>query len=199
MFTLKKTPIQHSENVLYSVNSLDHVEVLVTRHGNDMYGNPLYRLQPTKGHALFFNSERLYRRYISKGYALIQSYNIDYDVLNILTSCQTIRLQSFDTIVPHFKLNYHDTLSYEFSIVRPTGEYYTETQNDQEYDTFRIFSDGSIYGTLSNDYYVYDHLEMPDYLDGKYLYKMLQKFDKNNELQDHTQLALEMDLDGYDF
>jgi len=193
MFTIKKTPIQHSENVLYSVEGLDHVEVLVTRHNNDMYGNPLYRLEPTKGHDLFFNSDRLYRRYTKKGYALIQSYNIDYDMLNILTTCQTIRLQSFDTIVPHFKLNYHDTLSYEFSIVRPTGEYYTETADDQEYDTFRVFPDGYIAGTLSQDYYVYDQMQMPDYLDGKYLYKMLQKFDKGNELHDHTQFALELE------
>lgn len=63
----------------------------VERTGNDIYGNPLYRLTPSmtmvsQYRNFFFQDKKipLYRRYFSKNYAIIQSYNIGWDVENIL-------------------------------------------------------------------------------------------------------------------
>lgn len=63
----------------------------VTFSRYDVNGNPLYHLTPTMSTSaqyrrFFFQNKEipLYRRYASKNYALIQSYNIDVDAQHVL-------------------------------------------------------------------------------------------------------------------
>ena len=52
------------------------------RVNNDMYGNPLYRVYPVN--YSFKRLSRAYRNYKSKGYYLIQSYNIQSDLYELM-------------------------------------------------------------------------------------------------------------------
>lgn len=56
--------------------------VTVRRHGNDIYGNPLYKVFPKS--FCFFPLECVYINYPSKEYYLIQSYNLENDIINLL-------------------------------------------------------------------------------------------------------------------
>lgn len=58
------------------------VIVAYERVNNDMYGNPLYRIYPWNYSFKHINS--VYKNYESKGYYLIQSYNIESDLYSLM-------------------------------------------------------------------------------------------------------------------
>lgn len=178
----------------------DTVTLVYTRHGNDIYGNPLYKVRGEFSDTTdaLYNSSFLFRRYRSKGYALVQSYNIDEDIKAIIREMTTVTIGDH-IAVPAFRIDLtgwqgrtaKDAVSYEFSLVRPSGEYYTEEADDQEYDTFRVYEDGAVLGTLSDDYFVYDQLELPG-IDTKQLFKQFEALHKRFGLiSDHTKQAIE--------
>lgn len=81
------------EKEIYVANGVTKIEglrkvsngrVLVAykRVNNDMYGNPLYRVYPVN--YSFKRLSRAYRNYESKGYYLIQSYNIQSDLYKLM-------------------------------------------------------------------------------------------------------------------
>ena len=188
------------DTTVYNLESLN-IEVEVTRAGNDVYGNPLYRVYPHQfvSFDILAKYPGFYRRYRNKGYAIMQSYNIDADITNMLLYLQVAVMDTNHVIVPAFKVDLTDypeadpmnALSYEFSIIKPDGTYYTEEADDQEYDTFRVFPDGTVYGTLSNDYYVYDELELEG-IDTRNVFQLIRdNFDKLNILSDQSQNAIE--------
>lgn len=73
--------------------SNDHLIVRLERNGVDMYGNPLYKVFPVNFeiHA----SKQAYRNYVSKGYYLMQSYNIEWDMSILLDNLD--RTYDFET------------------------------------------------------------------------------------------------------
>ena len=177
---------------VYQHNNFHALNAHVERHQNDIYGNPLYKVRITGGdYELTYQFPQAYRRYRSKGYSLVQSYNIEQEVGNILAYLQSFEFRGL-VIVPHFQLNAFDELSYEFSICTQRGEYLTDEQDGQDYDTFRIFNDGTTKGTLSQDYYVYDEVALPGELPlyKEELYKAIQSFAKRVYLDDQTNFAL---------
>lgn len=58
------------------------VIVAYERVNNDMYGNPLYRIYPWN--YSFKRIDSVYKNYESKGYYLIQSYNIESDLYSLM-------------------------------------------------------------------------------------------------------------------
>lgn len=78
------------------------------RHGNDIYGNPLYKVYPVS-----FSMRKLpnvYKNYIASGYYLIQSYNILVDLYDLLEEIdKTIKVPSnWNTSQEYYEgLGYH--------------------------------------------------------------------------------------------
>lgn len=72
-------PIQSTNR--YKVSN-GRVIMAYERVKNDMYGNPLYRVYPVN--YSFKRLSRAYRNYESKGYYLIQSYNIQSDLYELM-------------------------------------------------------------------------------------------------------------------
>lgn len=71
------------ENTLWQVN--ENLLFNVTRKGNDINGNPLYKVVVIDGDLNIINQEykgKFYRTY--KNYSLIQSYSISDDLCRIL-------------------------------------------------------------------------------------------------------------------
>lgn len=62
--------------------------VTFERVKNDMYGNPLYRVYPVT--YSFRRLKSVYRNYESKGYYLVQSYNILADCARIIEEVNTL-------------------------------------------------------------------------------------------------------------
>jgi len=56
--------------------------VMVRRQGNDIYGNPLYKVIPKS--FIFFPLECAYKNFHNKEYYLIQSYNLENDIIELL-------------------------------------------------------------------------------------------------------------------
>lgn len=59
------------------------------RHGNDIFGNPLYKIFPIS--FSFVKLSTVYKNYESKGYYLEQSYNIEADLIRILEEAEKIK------------------------------------------------------------------------------------------------------------
>lgn len=76
-----------------------------------------------------------------------------------MTQTKTVNVQNL-LIAPLYKIRYNGEWSYEFQI--HNGEGVAIEVDDQQYDTFRIFSNGVIRGTLSESYYVYDEVNVND-------------------------------------
>jgi len=186
------TNLMGTQTTVYQHKSFHDLNAHVERHDNDIYGNPLYKVRITGGdYELTYLFPQAYRRFRAKGYSLIQSYNIEHSIGNILATLQSFEFHGY-TIVPHFQLNAFDELSFEFSVCTKDGTYITDEQDGQDYDTFRIFKDGTVRGTMTSDYYVYDDVELPGIVQEHTtdLYKAISKFANRFCLDDQTQNAL---------
>lgn len=77
--------------VNFEIYAKGECSVQMGRAGNDVYGNPLYRVIPsphyTERERVAFRiaeKKHCYRRYEYKGYSLMQSYSIEYDAERFL-------------------------------------------------------------------------------------------------------------------
>lgn len=78
LFTIRKSD---ETNVIFFTSVKTGYSIKAERTGNDLYGNPLYRVEfQNHAHLLDKKMPCLYRRYSSKGYGLMQSYNIEMDM-----------------------------------------------------------------------------------------------------------------------
>lgn len=196
MFTLKTvSQYQTLNNVTSTTVTLDQLPVLkVTyeRQNNDVYGNPIYRVVVSGGDnpELTYVYPGLHRRYRSKGYATIQSYNIEQTITDVLVYLQVIAHPDSDHyIVPHFLVNYKGERSFEFSLMDYDHNYIEDEQDGQDYDTFRVFKDGTVKGTMTNDYYVYDEVVLP--VDTKEVYRLIAEHIKYVPLDDQSANAIQ--------
>lgn len=72
------------------------------RVNNDMYGNPLYRVYPINFN--FKHNNLAYKNYESKGYYLLQSYNIETDLARLVQNM----LDTYDVIFPEIDITLLD-------------------------------------------------------------------------------------------
>ena len=105
---------------------------------------------------------------------------------------QAVSIQNL-IILPHIKININDEWSYEFQILNNDGV--AIEVDEQQYDKFRIYPNGSIRGTMETDYYVYDEVDINEsniittYVDTKRLYKTLHEVCESL-FEDHTENAI---------
>lgn len=75
------------------VLSFANCSLSIERVNNDLYGNPLYKVYYTSYGLEMPKLKRVYRNYLSKGYYLEQSYNIDNDLMWMIEELATKGLQ----------------------------------------------------------------------------------------------------------
>ncbi|WP_214796618.1 MULTISPECIES: hypothetical protein [unclassified Exiguobacterium] len=92
-----------------------------------------------------------------------------------LTAGNTVEVE------PVLKVCVNGNWSYEF-FTQPIADV-----DGQEYDTFRVFDNGQVSGTLSESYYVYDEISH-EFVDSDKLYR--EAVERDDEFEDHTEFAL---------
>lgn len=115
---------------------------------------------------------------------------------------QVVTIQNLK-ILPLIKININNEWSYEFQILNNDGVA-IEVDN-QQYDKFRIYPNGSIRGTMETDYYVYDEVDINEsniittYVNTKRLYNDFHEI-LESLFEDHTENAIsQFEEDEWEF
>lgn len=74
----------HNGTVTYYESKETGYTISIERIKNDVNGNPMYKAIFNKEHMANKTNPHVVRRYLSKGYVLIQSANIEWDVIDIM-------------------------------------------------------------------------------------------------------------------